>query len=214
MLNKISTLLFIVFFLSAQISCSKADNKIPLPTVLNKKTDVKTGIEFAKAGNYEKARDLWQKAAGDGDVEAQVLLGMLYADGKSVNQSFQEAFKWFYQSAKQGYPLAQFYVASCYNAGKGVEKNDSEAFHWYRLSAEQGNAEAQYNVGAAYANGVGIARDDIQAYAWIYNSSLNGFEFANKYLQEIENRMTSSNLNKAKELAQSLQSKPNKAKNR
>jgi TPR repeat protein len=173
---------------------------------------VSAGIQCAKSGNYEKAGTLWKKAAENGDVDAQVLLGSLYADGKGVNKSYQEAFKWYYKAAKQGYSLGQYYVASCYNAGKGVDKNDSEAFLWYRLAAEQGNKEAQYNVGAAYYNGTGIEPDKIQAYAWIYSSLQNGFEFAKAYLEKIEKQLTLSEINKAKQLSQRILKAKIKAK--
>jgi FOG: TPR repeat, SEL1 subfamily len=44
--------------------------------------------------------------AKQGDVDAQFILGFMYANGKGVSQNDMEAVKWFKKAAEQGlYPV-------------------------------------------------------------------------------------------------------------
>lgn len=46
------------------------------------------------------------QAAEKGYVPAQAALGMLYANGKGVEQNYGESRKWFVKAAEGGHPLA------------------------------------------------------------------------------------------------------------
>ena len=95
----------------------------------------------------------WQmnrQAAEQGDMEAQYNLGLCYYNGEEVEQSYEEAVRWFRLAVEQRYENAQYSLGVCYENGEGVEQSYKEALHWYRLAAEQGDAEAQNNLGACY----------------------------------------------------------------
>ena len=71
-----------------------------------------------------------------------------------------------------------------------------------RLAAEQGVAVAQYNLGVMYATGKGVKQDNIYAHMWwnIAASQENKDAIKNRFIVAL--KMTPSQLEKAKELAQ------------
>ena len=55
----------------------------------------------------------------------------MYYDGRGVEQSYEEAFRWYLLAAEQGFLDAQYRVAYMYENGKGVEQSYEEAERWY-----------------------------------------------------------------------------------
>ena len=78
--------------------------------------------------------------AKDGDTDAMLLLGTMYATGEGVIQDYKEAFKWFRKAAELGYVKAMYRLGGMYANGRGVIEDDKEAVKWYRKAAELGNA--------------------------------------------------------------------------
>ncbi|MBO5359005.1 MAG: sel1 repeat family protein, partial [Clostridia bacterium] len=62
------------------------------------------------------SHELLEKAK-NGDMLAQYQLACAYKDGKGTEKNEKEAFKWYMESAKQGYPDAQAYVGYFYRWG-------------------------------------------------------------------------------------------------
>ncbi len=56
-----------------------------------------------------------------------------------MEQSWEEAVRWYRAAAEQEMPRAQCNLAWCYEYGKGVEQNWKRAVHWYRQAADQGD---------------------------------------------------------------------------
>jgi len=100
-------------------------------------------VSKAESSEIEKLR---QKAE-EGDADAQFNLGIMYDNGKGVEQDYKEAVKWFRKVAEQGYADGQFGLGVMYAEGQGVEQDYKEAVKWFREAAEQGDAKAQYNLG-------------------------------------------------------------------
>src|SRR5690349_1712315 len=106
-----------VFFL---VGCSKpAEKSAPPPPP----------VDFAAV----KAK------AAQGDLEAQVKLGQLYASGEGVKRDFAEAARWYKQAADKGYAEAQSALGELYEAGRGVSLDFTQAAKLYRSAADQGN---------------------------------------------------------------------------
>ncbi len=108
------------------------------------------------------------------DAAAQYLLGVCYASGRGVEQSYAEAVKWLRQAAEQGNALAQSSLGVCYATGQGVEQSYAEAVKWLRQAAEQGNALAQSILGACYADGQGVERSYAEAVKWSRKAAEQG----------------------------------------
>jgi TPR repeat protein len=65
------------------------------------------GMKFYKNKNYIQAKACFEKAAVQGDADAQVCLGNLYYDGEGVPQNKFTAKAWYEKAAAQGNSKAQ-----------------------------------------------------------------------------------------------------------
>jgi TPR repeat protein len=111
--------------------------------------------------------------ATHGNADAQLSLGVMYANGQGVPQDYAVALKWFRLAAAQGNAAAQYNLGLMYDAGHGVPQDYTAALKWYRLAAAQGDAAAEFNLGAMYSNGDGVPQDDVQAYTWFTRAAAN-----------------------------------------
>ena len=57
--------------------------------------------------DFKEAVKWYQKAADQGDAEAQYSLGSHYDEGQGVEQDSKEAVKWYQKAADQGHAEAQ-----------------------------------------------------------------------------------------------------------
>jgi hypothetical protein len=64
--------------------------------------DFKKGMSAYERGDYATALSEFQISAEQGNTEAQMMLGILYAEGEGVLQNYVEAHKWFNLSASRG----------------------------------------------------------------------------------------------------------------
>lgn len=84
-----------------------------------------------------------KRAAEQGDVAAQSMLGNLYYQGQGVAQSYAEAAKWFRKAAEQGDAHGQYVLGLMYISAQGVSQDFAEGEKWLRKAADQGHKEAQ-----------------------------------------------------------------------
>jgi TPR repeat protein len=118
-------------------------------------------------GAYRKAARWFKRAADMGYADAEYDLGIMYFNGRGVDQSFEAAAHLLRQSARQGQPNAQFRLATLYYTGRGVARNSAKEAFWLEQAARQGLTKAQYNLAVMYANGDGIFKSPVKAYAWL-----------------------------------------------
>lgn len=118
------------------------------------------------AGDIAKAKEIWEKMAGDGDAQAMNNLGVLYDQGQGVEPDAGRAAHWFAMSANAGNPSGMSNYGRILEQGRGMPANPSEAARWFDMAARKGQAEAQYNLGLLYENGRGVAKDEGAAAAW------------------------------------------------
>jgi uncharacterized protein len=112
--------------------------------------------------------------AENGEAQAQLQLGNVYAKGESVHQSYDDAAKWYEKAAAQGNAEARLALGELYEAGQGVPKDVTRALELYRQAAEQGLAAAQYTLGFMYEAGRGVAADQAQAALWYRRAAEQG----------------------------------------
>ncbi|MBL28111.1 MAG: hypothetical protein CMM50_11255 [Rhodospirillaceae bacterium] len=152
-------------------------------------------------GRFEKAKDLLEPLAEDGDARAQYALGAMYQNGLAVEKDYGKALAYYQASAGQGYPSGQFGLGALYEKGSGVEQNYEEAAKWYRLSAEQtdiekrwpgnrgpkdGSAFAQNALGKLYETGRGVPKDLDEAKRWYTMSADYGYTVAKQNLERLK----------------------------
>jgi hypothetical protein len=70
------------------------------------------------------------QAAQSGDDDAEFYLGALYSAGVGVQQSDEEAFRWFKRAADQGHSHALLIVSGLYAIGRGVPKDNVKAYEY------------------------------------------------------------------------------------
>ena len=75
------------------------------------------------------------KPAEQGDREAQCKLGFAYADGKGMEQNFEQACRWFELAARQGHPEAQFSLGVLTESGEGTTQDSAQAAAWFRKAS-------------------------------------------------------------------------------
>ena len=92
---------------SARMSHFKAATKLALLA----RTMIKFTVEW------------YQKAAQQGDAQAQFNLGEMYRRGHGVTQDYEKAVEWYQKAAKQGDAQAQFNLGEMYRRGHGVTQN-------------------------------------------------------------------------------------------
>jgi uncharacterized protein len=119
---------------------------------------------------------LWaRKSAEQGNIRAQVGVGMMYRDGVGVARDPAQAFAWFHKAADQGNADAQLSTAAMYANGMGVAEDDAQANIWYRKAAEQGNPNAEGALGWRYYSGdYGLPQDYEQALDWLLKAARQG----------------------------------------
>lgn len=87
--------------------------------------------------------ELFRKAAEQGDANAQLNLGCMYADGNGVPKEVPKAVEWWKKAAAQGNKYAQFNLGVYYGRGEGVSKNLVLTYAWVNLAAAHGHETAQ-----------------------------------------------------------------------
>jgi hypothetical protein len=109
------------------------------------------GILFARIKEPAQAVQWWEKAAAQGDAEAQFNLAVMYTKGQGVERNPQTAFHWFLQAATQGVPSAQSKLGLLYAVGDGVAVDPIEAHRWFQRAALAGDTVAQANLARSRA---------------------------------------------------------------
>lgn len=83
-----------------------------------------------------------QRAAIQGNAEAQFDLGLMYAKGDGVRRSEREAFKWFHKAARNNHTEAKFYMGLSFAQGRGVKRQPQLARYWFKLAVKAGHRQA------------------------------------------------------------------------
>jgi TPR repeat protein len=73
------------------------------------------------------------QAAEKGYVPAQAAVGMMYANGKGVQQNYAEAGKWWITAAEGGHVLAADNASMLYRSGVGVKPDANVANKWAKF---------------------------------------------------------------------------------
>lgn len=90
------------------------------------------GVAFAPPDSKDLAT--LQAQAQQGDTEAQVRLGDLYAKGRGVPKDYTQARAWYEKAAAQGHPIGQNNLAELYFAGLGGPQDYVRAYMWVSLA--------------------------------------------------------------------------------
>ncbi|OMJ23876.1 Protein sel-1-like protein [Smittium culicis] len=96
--------------------------------------------------NYDKALELFQKAASHGVVEAQYNLGVYYLNGYGTPQSLELAVEYWEMASVQGFPMAALNLAKLYLEGypadtqERIKKDPLKAKHYLHAAKKLGKS--------------------------------------------------------------------------
>lgn len=138
--------------------------------------DVATVITANSGANYDQIT----QRAERGDHEAQLQMGLRYADGSGVIKNDKEAARWWEKAARGGKAEAQYRYGLALLEGRGVVQDYKAAFYWIEQPAKRGHSEAQFTLGELHRYGTGTPVDKAQAYLWFNLAAAQGVEKAAK----------------------------------
>ncbi|KAF9900300.1 hypothetical protein EC991_007642 [Linnemannia zychae] len=104
--------------------------------------------------DYQNAIMWYLKAANQGHIDAQDILGYLYDRVRGVPRDFAQAMKWYRKAAEQGHIEALYSVGLMYAEGRGVPKDREQARVWLRRAVEKGHLQAQAIIDNLYPDNV------------------------------------------------------------
>ncbi|PID76505.1 MAG: hypothetical protein CSB24_06290 [Deltaproteobacteria bacterium] len=130
--------------------------------------------------DYQKALQLYEQAAENGNPLAQFIAGGMYYTGKGTEVNLQKAFDLLSRAAAQGKtsPEAQMALGTIYLRGQAVPQNYVKAKESLHQAALAGNAEAQNELGFMYFVGNGVEKDYDQAMKWFDQAAGQGLSIA------------------------------------
>ena len=137
----------------------------------NAKDCYRMGVNYEQKQDYDHAKIYFEKAAEQGNADAQAKLGLMYY---AKEQDYSKAVEWFKKSAQQGNAIGQYGLGSMYSLGCGVPRDDKQAFEWVNKSAQQGLINAQETLGIFYLEGKGVEPDYHKAFELLKKSAEQG----------------------------------------
>lgn len=135
------------------------------------------GLRYARgdgvAQDDARAVALWQRAAEQGDANAQNALGEAYLNGRGVVPDEQQALRWIKAAAEQDQPDAETRLASMLFERATGREGKMRAVRLWRRAAQQGNAQAQYRLALLLENG-GLVHRNLREAARLYAAAAAG----------------------------------------
>ncbi len=142
----------------------------------------------ARMADHKSAAEIYRSLAEQGNAEAQYQLGILYARGMGVDQSYTEAANWYRKAAMQGNAEAQYSLGALHFNRDIPTEDYAEAAGWYMKAAEQGLPKAQLNVAILYFRGDIFEQNLDEALNWYTRAAEQGsaeaqFNLGNMYVR-------------------------------
>jgi TPR repeat protein len=94
--------------------------------------------------DYKQAFQWYEKAARQGNANAELALAVLYSRGEGVPQDSKQALAYFLKAAQHGEPPwvladAQYKLGECFERGWGTAVDLKAARSWYAKAAARGD---------------------------------------------------------------------------
>ncbi len=121
------------------------------------------------------------KYAKAGNTEAQILLGVMYTDGKYIEQNVEQGFNWYKKAAKRRFrvqrrfrvhssrsikSVAEYLLGMSYFNGTGTKKDIKKSFIYLKRAAKVGHTISQLTLALENYKGELIEQDLTTARYW------------------------------------------------
>ncbi|KAM8971900.1 death ligand signal enhancer [Pelodytes ibericus] len=111
---------------------------------------------------------------------------------------YRSTFRFFQESAKNGYSKAQYNTGVCYEQGKGVAKDMTKAAEYYLLAAKSGHDRAKYRYARYLLHAQATTEEDTQAAVeMLHEAAKEGLKEAQAYLGVLYSKEPHMDLQKA-----------------
>ncbi|MDE6792342.1 MAG: hypothetical protein K2J48_04595, partial [Muribaculaceae bacterium] len=114
--------------------------------------------------NFQKAANLFERAASLGNVDAMFNIALLYEHGDRIPQNIYKALMWYRAAAEKGDAKSMVNLGSLLEDGPEEIQNHKEAFQWFLKAAESGYTVAWNEVAHCYRYGIGVEQSVDSAY--------------------------------------------------
>ncbi|EDI8220411.1 sel1 repeat family protein [Salmonella enterica] len=153
--------------------------------------------------DYRKSREWFMQAAAENNTMAMYAMGRIYYYGLGVPKDDRQAIVWYQKGVVLGSMRARNSLALLYSqGGDGFYKDRVKALSLLIASACQGYVVAQNNLGVLYSDGAeDVIADHKKSYAWFSVAASNGLEEAIKSQRNIAEKMSTQELEQAKNIA-------------
>ena len=183
--------------------------------------DLQDGLDAYKNHDEETAIEKFLPLACGGNAEVQYYLGTLMSYEKWMRMSAEqgyapaqfylglnykyndckEARQWMQAAIDQKYPNAYEEMGHWHWNGECVPKSFKEAVRLFQIGANMKYPPAQYALGRMYYEGEGVVQNFIIAHSWFILGSIDGHDRSVYWREKIRKQMTSSQIEKAQEMA-------------
>lgn len=123
--------------------------------------------------------------AKEGDVENELLAGVLYLKGARIPQDVSKAVEYLDKSAQASNVSAQKILAKEYMAGTSIPQDLKQAFDWFQKAAYSGDIESMHNLGVMYEEGIAVEKDISKAIECFQKASDLGYAEAKVEIADI-----------------------------
>jgi len=160
-----------------------------------------------------QAEAWWEKAASQGQADAEFSLGflLLYGAGEGDNAipaNPPAGLPWLEKAAAQGHASAEYFLGYLYWSGTAVAFDPQKALQYTLPAANQGRADAEYQAGAILASQRG-AQNAIEAYKWLDLAARQNYPGAAQSRDRLAaDRLGPQEVQQAKALADSFKPAP------
>ena len=171
-------------------SCTNNNSKVSDLIKKAEQGDAAAQLEYGRllktTGNgveqdWKKAVEMLQRAADNGNADAQWELGLMYEFSNQVTQDESKALELYRKSADAGSPIGLYMLAHCYQHGIAIEEDLAVSDSLYTQSfneliqlAPQEDIYVLNFVGSAYFWGDGVKLDRQKAFEYYLISANKG----------------------------------------
>lgn len=128
-----------------------------------------------------KAIKLFEKLAEQGNAQAQIIMGNLYANDTLVYQDYNKSLEWYLKAAEQS-TYAQIVLGKTYWVDEFIAQDKIQAIQWFTKAAEAQDVEAQQILFYLYQEGEGIEQNYTEALKWLIKAAEAGDSGSQYYL--------------------------------
>lgn len=133
---------------------------------------LRRGVAAHGRQQYFNALAAWKEAAKFDEQEAVYRIGLLYAQGQGVAQSFGDAVIWYRRAAEGGHIEAQFQLGMIYLHGASSVLNGTS--EWFTSATQRHRVHAQQNLDVLFPHGIVVEKNIEVAMRWLEAAATAG----------------------------------------